>query len=143
MKMILKIFVLMYFVLVIIGCSSVNKANVSSNATVPVHETDHNYSVVQESLPKSFDDIGSALKWRDGQCILHQSAFDGGARVFDYYSGEAISVKEGVYVINRGTSTSGGQLTIAFKDLESAERFISENGAGKIITYDSLLGSEE
>jgi hypothetical protein len=108
MKMFFKICILSYFVSVIIGCSGANKATVSSNASVLPHDNDLNYSVVQESLPKSFDDIGSALKWRDGQCILHQSAFDGGAKVFDYYSGKAIPVKEAVYVINSRISTSGG-----------------------------------
>jgi copper chaperone NosL len=143
MKIFVKIFVLLYFVSVILGCSGVNEATVSSTSSLSLHKTDHNYSVVQESLPRSFDDIGSALKWREGQCILHQSAFDGGANVFDYYTGEAIPGKEAFYIIKSRISTPGGHNTIAFKDMESYEKFLSGNGKGKIITLDSLIGSEE
>ncbi len=143
MKLLFKICVLMYFVSIIIGCSSVNKTNVSSRTAVLPYKADHNYSVVQESSPKFFNDIGSAIKWRDDQCILHQSAFDREAKVFDCYDGKAIMVKEAVYVIHGMISTPGGHDTIALKDLENAEKFLSDNGTGKIITFDTLVVSEQ
>lgn len=135
---------LLLFICSIVGsCSGMHRTSETTGSPVFSERADHNLSVVQESMPKSFEDLDSALKWRGSQCILHQSAFDGGAKVFDYFSGEAIPVREGVYVINNELSTSGGQRTVAFKSLDGAERFLSENGRGTVVTYDVLIGSEE
>jgi hypothetical protein len=143
MRTLCTLCMLLCCVSIVVSCSGMHGVNASSRAAEFYDERDHYLSVIQESRPKTFEDIDRVLKWRDNQCILHQSAFDGGAKVFDYFTGEAIPVREGVYVIDSGIETSGGQRTIAFKDRDSAERFISENGTGTIVAYEALVGSEE
>lgn len=97
------------------------------------------FSVTQTNSPKSFTDIGSALSWRDSQCVLHQTAFDCGAKVSDYYTGEKIAVRDAIYVSAFGIKTPGGYDLIAFEERKSAEKFLADNGRGKILTLDEVL----
>jgi hypothetical protein len=119
------------------------------NATIT--EDNIRFSLTNDQLlaPVAFDDIGCALVFRDEQCGTDQYRFDSGSIVHDYYTEEAVPVKEALYVAGSGVETPGGHGILAFKDRESAERFISdrsersEDNKGKVLTYEELLDTVE
>lgn len=116
-------------------------SNPCGKSRVPVDSELNKFFIVQTkaSTPVAFDDIGCALLWRENQCTAIQMSFDATAQVFDYYTEEALNAKDAFYVQDTKIKTPRGYGIAAFKDRESAEKFISENGKGKILTYDDLL----
>jgi hypothetical protein len=90
------------------------------------------------SKPYAFADIGYALKWRDNQCTSIQMAFDGTAKVHDFYSENPVYVQDALYVKGSGIETPGGAGVVAFGDRKGAESFVAGRG-GEIISYDDLL----
>lgn len=121
----------------------------SGNATIT--EDNIRFSLTNDQLlaPVAFDDIGCALIFRDEQCGTDQYRFDSGSMVHDYYTEEAVPAKEALYVAGSGVETPGGHGILAFKDRESAERFLSEGSEGsegnkgKVLTYGELLDTVE
>lgn len=133
----IRFFILLTLVPLLTNCQSVRDSKISVSPEL------RNLSVRQiGESPSRFNTMSAALAWRDSQCILHQSAFDRSARVLDYYSGEEIDVKDAFYVAGPRSRESADSGIIAFRDLKSAERFRSENGSGRILTFDELITSE-
>ncbi|UCG77221.1 MAG: nitrous oxide reductase accessory protein NosL [Nitrospirota bacterium] len=129
------------FILIIslIAFISACKTSGDKQAILLFDPAEGHYAVTQPNAPNSFVDIGSALEWRKDQCVLHQSAFDGGAKVEDFITGEKVEASEATYVSGTSTKTPGGHNIIAFKDRGAAEKFISQQGRGKILRLDELL----
>jgi hypothetical protein len=138
--MAIKLFLIMLSSLMLVNCQSLER---TKDATVASSKTGRSVrshsSVIQPNSPKSCTDIGSAILWREQQCILHQTAFDSGAKIADYYSGEKIPVREALSVWGSGITTPGGRDMIAFEDRKSAEKFMEERGRGEILTFDDIL----
>ncbi len=124
--------------LIFIGCQSTHN---TAKDTVPPGKEERKYvSVIQtKSEPESFDTIGSALQWRDEQCPIHQNAFDIGAMAFDYFTGEAIPVRDAVYVKGAGVLEPAEHDIIAFKDRAAADDFIAGKGKGQSLTFEDVL----
>lgn len=113
------------------SCSVCNMAIDESARRFSVIDTKSNDKV-------AFDDIGCALLWRQEQCASKELSFNSNAAVFDYYSGEPVAIEDAVFVVDSGAKTPMGYGIIAFKDKQSAERFIKETGKGKAVAYGTL-----
>jgi RNA recognition motif-containing protein len=102
--------------------------------------SDKKYSVKGDvNGPTSYGDIGCAFVKRKQYCAMEQISFDNTAEAHDYYSGESIRMSESFYVIESNTKTPMGYGIVAFKDIESANRFITERQKGKILTFDEIM----
>lgn len=123
--------------LFILSCSAafLSDTTASESAAVPKEH----FLVTQPSdTPSAFDDILEALRWRDSQCLLHQTGFDKTAVVRDYFSGDKIPVKDAFYVKGSSIVTPSGGDIISFADRDTAVRFMRDHG-GKIVTYDQII----
>jgi len=86
-----------------------------------------------------FDDIGCGLKWREKQCSSGQGSFDSAALVYDFNTLEEITVNKATFVQSPAISSPMGFGLAAFADPAAADKFLTEKGAGKKLTYEELL----
>jgi hypothetical protein len=94
---------------------------------------------VAEGMEASvFDDIGCALEWREGECAMRTSAFDGNARVHDFRTGEPVLIEQSFFVHAAGLTTPMGYDIAAFKNKEDGETLVRENGRGTVLTFNQL-----
>lgn len=105
-----------------------------------IAEKDRKFSaVVMEGMERSaFDDIKCAVTWRNGECAMRQAAFDVNAYVYDYGTGEQVSVEKAFYVADAGVATPMESGIVAFKDAEAAEKFIAQQKKGRVLTYHKI-----
>jgi len=135
MRTIFLTFLCSYLTLVL-SCAAVSANKTATPSASPVPK-EHHLVTQTSDTPSAFDDMIEALKWRDSQCVLHQSGFDRTAIVRDYFSGEKIPVKEAIYVKGSDITTPAGGDVISLLKREDAERFVNIHG-GTIVTYDYL-----
>lgn len=95
--------------------------------------------VTEVLSPMAFDDIGCAIKWRDGECAMRQEAFDDNARAHDYETGASIAMAKAVYVRGAGVKTPMGHDVLAFASKDRAKRFAAKQGKGKVLSYGDLI----
>ena len=88
-------------------------------------------------IPADFDDIRCAFLFRNTLCAMDMMEFDSTAMVYDYYTGELTRMTAAVFVVDSRVKTPMDSGIIAFKDKASAERFLAEQGQGKIILFDA------
>ncbi|MEW5746774.1 MAG: nitrous oxide reductase accessory protein NosL [Nitrospirota bacterium] len=86
----------------------------------------------------AFDDIGCALLWRAEQCATKELQFNTNAEVFDFSTGEPVAIEAASFVVDSGVKTPMGYGIVAFKDRQSAERFVAETGKGSVVPYRTL-----
>lgn len=109
-----------------------------STASAPLSVPKERHLVTQtHDTPSAFDDMTEALKWRDSQCLLHQSGFDRTAIVRDYLSGEKIRVTDATYVKGSDVVTPSGGDIISFSERAAADDFAKVHG-GQVFSYDEL-----
>lgn len=87
----------------------------------------------------SVNDIGSAVVQRNAFCAMEMVEFDNTAEAHDYFTEEAVTLRDSFFVVDSGVKTPLDYGILAFKDKESAEKFISEKGRGKVVTFDELV----
>lgn len=92
--------------------------------------------------PVQLADIGCTPAMFQEMCAMEQTGFNDTATVFDYVTGEEINMSAAWFVVGSGVSTPLGSDIVAFADLEGAENFVENQGAGRIIRYDELLDME-
>lgn len=108
---------------------------------ITVDESVKKFSLFQVDVAKpiAYNDIGCGILWRDNQCTAIQMTFDNTAKVHDYDSGEEIYAKDAFYVKGADIDTPVGYGIIAFRNRESADRFVAGIGAGTVLSYDELI----
>jgi len=106
-----------------------------------ITDANRKFAVTQEdtSKPVSFDDIGCAIRYRDKQCTTRQMIFDGSVSVYDFNSGEKLSINDAYFVHTDSLVTPKNYGIAAFKNEASAKRFVADN-AGKVLSFDELIG---
>lgn len=127
------------------GCASPSHENGTTLTTergISTESSRHTHVIQKGATPSRFDSIEGALTWRDGQCVLHQSAFDGGAQVYDFVTGEEVPVREAIYVAGQAVEDETGHAVIGFKTRQRAERFVGSRGGLRVLSYDELLGEK-
>ncbi|GAB4387359.1 MAG: hypothetical protein Kow0025_00470 [Thermodesulfovibrionales bacterium] len=87
-------------------------------------------------------DIGCAILYRGDQCGTDQVRFDESSVVHDYLTGEPVPFREAHFVAGSGVETPGGYGIVAFREEESARRFVSERGEGAVLSHSDLLKVE-
>jgi hypothetical protein len=101
-----------------------------------ISEANKKYSVtLTEGIePMSFDDIGCSMLWRDGECAMRMSAFDGNARVYDYLTNEPVLIENAFFAYGPpGIKTPRGYGIIAFKTREQAAVVAAQSGKAKVV----------
>lgn len=118
-----------------------NKETICSRCGNEIKSDNMKYSVIQldAKKPVSFDDIGHAVLWREDQCTAIQMSFDATARVFDFNTGEKLTINAAYFIRSTDIQSPGGSGIVAFKERQSAEKLLSGKGSGKVLTYDDLL----
>ncbi len=138
----LKIIIVLFFVLIFSHLyAEDSKITTCSKCGNEIKSGNKKYSVVQldTKKPVSFDDIGHAVLWREDQCTAIQMSFDATAKVYDFNTQEELDISGAYFLRSPDIKSPGGSGIAAFKDKQSAEKFISEKGGGKVLTYDDLL----
>lgn len=101
------------------------------------------FSVIMPRVPgmegSSFDDIGCAVVWRNGECASRQSTFDSNAFTFDYLTGEQIALENAFFAVETGVKTPMGYDIVAFKDKPAAEKQVKSSGKGRIYKLFELV----
>ncbi|HAR44611.1 MAG TPA: hypothetical protein DCS05_00145 [Nitrospiraceae bacterium] len=69
---------------------------------------------------------------------MRQAAFDENAYVYDYSTGEQVSVEKAVYVVDAGVATPMESGIVVFKSAEAAERFIAQQKKGRALAYEKI-----
>ena len=135
-----KIFLLSLFAL-LLGISSQSMADECAGAG-KIGEGEKNFSVVLAKASgmaaQSFNDIGCAVISRNSECASRQSAFDDGAKTYDYRNGEELPVEKAYFIIRSGEKTPRGFGIVAFKDKTEAEQF-SAARKGKVVKWFELV----
>jgi copper chaperone NosL len=85
------------------------------------------------------NDIGCAVIQRNEFCAMEMLEFDSSAQAHDYYTQEPVSMQECFYVIDSGIETPMKYGIVAFKSKQGAEKFVSEQGKGKMISFEDLM----
>jgi len=92
-----------------------------------------------QSKKMLYDDIGCGLKWRAKQCSSGQGNFDSGAIVYDFNTLAEIPVGEATFVQSPAIATPMGSGLAAFANPADADKFLSQKGEGKRLTYQEVL----
>lgn len=92
--------------------------------------------VVKEGEPVYFRDIGSALKWRAGECIATQVVCDASTWAFDYLSGRRIHMRAGYYVISPKIATPAGHGVVALEAEKDALEVMRQYGAARLYDFE-------
>lgn len=95
-------------------------------------------STAEVGVPVRFGDLGCAFVFRKTACATEQMNFDSSAIVHDYYTGETVKMESATFVLDEKLVTPLGFGIAAFKDKASAERYVTENGRGKIYSFAAL-----
>jgi hypothetical protein len=105
-----------------------------------IDEANKKFSVtlMEEIEPMAFDDIGCSLLWREGECAMRMSAFDGYARVYDYLTNEPILIEKAFFAYGPEIKTPRGYGIIAFKTREQAAAAAAQSGKAKLLTFQEL-----
>jgi len=136
-----KIFLLSLFAL-LLGIASQGMAEDCAGAG-RIGEGEKKFSVVLAKAAgmaaQSFNDIGCAVISRNSECASRASAFDAGAKTYDYRSGEELPVEKAYFLMQSGEKTPRGFGIVAFKDKAEAENFAAARGKGKVIKWLELV----
>jgi copper chaperone NosL len=138
----LKIIIVLFLVLIFSHLRAEDiKITTCAKCGNEIKSENKKYSIIQldAEKPVSFDDIGHAVLWRENQCTAIQMSFDATAKVYDFNTQEELDISSAFFIINPDIKSPGGSGIAAFKDKQSAEKFISDKDTGKILTYDDLL----
>lgn len=113
---------------------------VCSVCNMNIEESNKRFSVVdaKSNEKAAFDDIGCALIWREELCASKLMSFESNAEVFDYNTAESVAIENASFVVESGVKTPMGYDIIAFRDKQSAERFVAEAGKGNVVPYSKL-----
>ena len=138
---------LFLLVLVILFLLPVNGfAEDISSDSCTAHRFKKGDAVTPSSLthrPKSktvlYDDMFCGLQWRDKQCTTAQLNFDSNAKVYDFYTSDAVIIGEAVFVQINTSEAAMGHGIVAFANNEDAEKFLAEKGSGEKIPYQEIL----
>lgn len=102
--------------------------------------TDVKFSVIGSANGEvSVNDIGCAVIQRNEFCAMEMVEFDNTAEAHDYFTEEAVKLRGSFFVVDSGVKTPLDSGIVAFKNKESAEKFIAEQGRGKVVTFDELV----
>jgi len=136
------------FTLIIIGALTMNALTLAgetscTKCSMKFNEAGKKFSVIMPKVPSmegsSFDDIGCAVVWRNGECAIRQTTFDSNAFTFDYLSGEQVALENAFFVVETGVKTPMSYDIIAFKDKPAAEKQVKTSCKGKIYKLFELV----
>lgn len=134
------------FIVVLVFATSVIAAEESSTCrkcSKKIIEAEKKFSVVMPKVPgmegSSFDDIGCAITWRNGECANRQSNFDSNALTFDFGTGEQVAMEKAFYAVGAGVRTPMGFDIVAFKEKAAAEKLVAASGKGRVIKLFELV----
>lgn len=108
-----------------------------------LNDAEKKFSVTMPKVPgmegSTFDDIGCAITFRNGECASRQLNFDSNACTFDYNTGEQIPLEKAFFAVGAGVKTPRGDDIAAFKDRTAAEKLVAESGKGSIVKLRELV----
>lgn len=111
--------------------------------TMKLNEAGKKFAVIMPKIPgmesSSFDDIGCAIAWRNGECATRQSNFDSHALTHDYVTGEQIAMEKSFYAVGAGVKTPKGYDIAAFREKAAAEKLVAERGKGQVLKLFELV----
>lgn len=103
------------------------------NMAVP-HDHNATQIVLKDGKALKFDDIGCLNEW-----ITENGTDDVGAQfVRDYHTEEWINLEEATFVYDKDFKTPMAYGIFSFKNADDAEKFLDEQGTGKLMTPDDL-----
>lgn len=90
--------------------------------------------ILKDNKALKFDDLGDLFKWKQ------KNGTDkiGAEFVRDYGTKEWMLLKDGTYVYDKGIRTPMAYGVISFQKKEDAEKFVSEHGAGTVLSSSDL-----
>jgi copper chaperone NosL len=142
-----QLFILIMPVLVLVTSTAhaaePKKAAVCSQCNMMINEADRKFSAFLPNVkgmgPSHFCDIGCAVQSRNNECATRQMIFDGNAIVYDFLSGEAVTVEKAFFAFRSAFRTPMGYGIVAFKDKAEAEKFAAEHGKVKVVRWFELV----
>ncbi|WP_054958089.1 nitrous oxide reductase accessory protein NosL [Paenibacillus dakarensis] len=90
--------------------------------------------VLKDSKVLKFDDLGDLFKWKQN----NGTDQIGAEFVRDYNTKEWIHLQEASYVYDKSIRTPMAYGVISFQKKEDAEKFVSEHGAGTVMSSSDL-----
>lgn len=90
--------------------------------------------ILKDNKALKFDDLGDLFKWKE----KNGSGQIGAEFVRDYNTKEWMLLKDATYVYDKGIRTPMAYGVISFQKKEDAEKFVSEHGAGDVMTSSEL-----
>jgi copper chaperone NosL len=97
---------------------------------------DHNATqiLMSDGRAKKFDDLGCLNKWAHENGTEHEHT----QYVRDYNTNEWVKADQAAFVFDLSFSTPMGYGIYSFKDTATAEKFVQDQGKGKLMTYADL-----
>ena len=92
--------------------------------------------VIKEGEPVYFRDIGSAFKWRAGECIATQVVCDASTWAFDFLSGRRLHMRAGYYVISPAIATPSGHGVAVFVEEGDARDALKRYGGKGVYDFE-------
>lgn len=136
--------VVLIFAMAAAGLADDQKApNICSVCNMKIDETGKKFSAVLPNAegmgPSAYDDIGCAVRSRNGECATRQTIFDSIAIVYDFVTGDAVPAEKAFFAFKTSFRTPMGYGIVAFRDKAQAEKFAAEHGKAKVVRWFELV----
>lgn len=82
--------------------------------------------------------IPCAVELRKELCAMEMVSFDQSAKVFDFMSGDEVTMTEAYYLVDPAKKDRGKATITAFKNKEDAQKHVNQ-GSGKVVDYTELV----